>query len=76
MANAVHVRALERAVEMLGGVDALARHLEVPARWLELWLRGTASTPPDVFLRVVDLLLDRGRGLSQLKDETARRRRL
>jgi hypothetical protein len=70
MANAVEVRALERALDLLGGVEALAQHLEVPARRLELWLRGSASTPPDVFLRVADLLLDRG--LTQLKEETAR----
>ena len=70
MAKAVQVRALERALDMLGGLDALARHLEVPARRLGLCLRGTASTPSDVFLRVVDLLLDRG--LSELKEDTAR----
>lgn len=68
--NAVHARAWERVLAILGGVDALAQHLEQPVWRVKLWSRGSVSIPSDVFLKVVDLLLERE--LSQMKDETGR----
>ena len=70
MANAVRLHALVRAVAMLGSIDALARHLEQPVWRVELWLRGSVSIPPDAFMKVVDLLLERE--LSQMKEEAGR----
>jgi hypothetical protein len=57
--NPIHERALLRAAGILGGIDSLAERLQVHPAVLTMWLRGTASLPPDVFLKVVDILLER-----------------
>lgn len=57
-APTVHVRALERAAELLGGRDALEVYLGVTPVKLGLWMRGSIEPPGHVFLRVVDLLLE------------------
>lgn len=54
----VHSRALKRAVEIAGGPAALAREIGVPRAVLELYLAGQDETPPEVFLRVVDIIVD------------------
>ena len=54
----VYSRALLRATELVGGRDKLARVLRVPIYELEKWIAGEAKPPRDVFLRVVDLILD------------------
>lgn len=55
----VYVRALSRAADCFGGVDALAGHLRVDVRYLKVWLRGIGTPPLDVFLHVVDLVMER-----------------
>ena len=56
MPNTLHARALQRAAEVLGGMEPLRIYLRVPLLHLQSWMEGK-STPPDaVFLRVVDLL--------------------
>ncbi len=57
-APTVHTRALQRAAELLGGIDALRVYLDVTPIKLGIWMRGGASPPGDVFLQVVDLLLE------------------
>ena len=53
----VYARTLHRACELLGGRDALARHLGVPAAALERWI-GDIETPPlEIFLAAVDVVL-------------------
>jgi hypothetical protein len=52
----VHARALKRAAEILGGRAQLAVHLRVVPSHLELWIDGTEPTPPDIFLKAVDLI--------------------
>ncbi|MFN2646139.1 MAG: hypothetical protein ABR570_14210 [Burkholderiales bacterium] len=47
-----------RAAELLGGRDKLARVLRVPVSELDKWIAGEAKPPREVFLRVVDLILD------------------
>jgi hypothetical protein len=54
----VYSRALIRAVELVGGRDKLGRVLRVPLSELEKWIGGEAKPPREVFLRVVDLILD------------------
>lgn len=54
----VHTRALRRAAELLGGNDALRLYLGVTPVKLGIWMRGSVAPPGDVFLRVVDLLLE------------------
>jgi hypothetical protein len=54
----VHSRAVLRAAELLGGRDKLARVLRVPKADIDKWISGEAKPPREVFLRVVDLILD------------------
>lgn len=54
----VYMRALRRAAQGLGGVDALRAHLKVSMSELNSWLEGETRPPEGVFLRVVDLLAD------------------
>ena len=58
MTASVYSRALRRAAEFLGGPDQLARVLRVPKDELDKWLTGDAKPPREVFLRVVDIILD------------------
>ena len=54
----VHARALRRAAQILGGVEALRAHLGVSMKDLSRWMAGEAGAPETVFLRVVDLLAE------------------
>jgi hypothetical protein len=54
--KSVHVRALQRAAQLVGGRDRLAQHLKVRAVLLDAWMSGKRETPPGIFLRVVDLI--------------------
>jgi hypothetical protein len=54
----VYSRALLRASELVGGRDKLARVLSVPRPEIDKWIAGEAKPPREVFLRVVDLILD------------------
>ena len=54
----VYSRALLRAAELLGGREKLARVLRVPVSEIHKWIGGEAKPPREVFLRVVDLILD------------------
>ncbi|MGE5638604.1 MAG: hypothetical protein ACM30H_00790 [Clostridia bacterium] len=62
LANARGVRdlqpkLLDRAMHIAGGWPALARELGIPETRLKLLRFGPAELPPDVFLRLVDLVL-------------------
>ena len=50
------MRALRRAAQELGSVEALRAHLRVSMSQLAGWLHGEARLPDAVFLKVVDLL--------------------
>lgn len=58
----VYSRAVRKAAEMAGGREALARTLQVPRAELEKWILGEKKPPRDVFLRVVDLLIEDSAG--------------
>ena len=53
----VYARTLHRACEVLGGLDATSRHLDVPAAALTRWIGGVESPPLEVFLAAVDVVL-------------------
>jgi hypothetical protein len=53
----VYARTLHRACELLGGLDALSRHLNVSAPMLARWISGLEQPPLDVFLAAVDIVL-------------------
>jgi len=56
VSKTVHVRALRRAAQCLGGVEALRAHLQVSMSQLAGWLYGETHVPEAVFLKIVDLL--------------------
>lgn len=56
--RAVYRRAMERAAQICGGADVLAARLGVPVPQVRLWIEGVEPCPGDVFLAVVDLLVD------------------
>lgn len=58
MASSVYSRALQKACDLLGGGKKLARLLRVPVSDLERWIADEAKPPLNVFLRVVDLIID------------------
>jgi len=53
----VYARTLHRACEVVGGLDALSRHLDVPAATLARWIGGLEQPPLNVFLAAVDIVL-------------------
>ena len=54
----VYSRAVRKAAEMVGGRERLAAVLQVPAAEIETWILGEKKPPRDIFLRVVDLLIE------------------
>lgn len=65
MDSRTQISALSRAAGILGGQPALRRYLNVSAVCLGFWMAGTATTPPDVFLKIVDLIVEKD--ISDLK---------
>lgn len=55
----VRSRALWRAAEILGDSRALRLYLNVPALMLATWMSGAEPPPTDVFLKVVDLIVEK-----------------
>lgn len=55
----VHVRTLMRAAEIVGGPVELAFRLKVTPGHLSLWLGGLEPCPSHIFLKAVDLVLER-----------------
>jgi len=53
----IYARTLHRACEVLGGLEPLSRHLNVPAGTLARWIGGLDQPPIDVFLAAVDIVL-------------------
>lgn len=49
---------MRKAAELLGGRDQLAAHLGVKADEIEKWLTSTRPIPRELFLRVVEVILD------------------
>lgn len=58
MPASVHRRALERALRLAGGEEALAVRLRVDAATVRFWREGLSSIPGDAFLRIVDFLVE------------------
>ena len=57
-AASVYSRALAKAAELVGGRAELARVLQVPLAEVERWMADEAKPTREVFLRVVDIILD------------------
>jgi len=59
MGSQVRIEALRRASAIAGGPVPLRRYLRVSAAALALWMSGAVATPTDVFLKAVDLIVER-----------------
>jgi hypothetical protein len=60
VAASVYSRAVQKAADLLGGRERLAKVLLVPIAEIEKWIADRARPPREVFLRVVDIVLDEG----------------
>ena len=56
--DSVYSRALRKAAELIGGREELARILQVPPAEIERWIADEAKPPREIFLRIVDIILD------------------
>ena len=54
--STVYTRALLRAIEIAGSLDALAAFLGSSRRELDAWTRGETYPPMPIFLAVVDVV--------------------
>jgi hypothetical protein len=52
----VHARTVQRAAEIVGGIELLAGQLDVSDESLKKWLEGELPIPQDIFLRCVDIV--------------------
>ena len=57
-AASVYSRALRKAAELLGGRGPLAKVLQVPVAEIDKWIADQGKPPREIFLRIVDLILD------------------
>ena len=62
MYETVHAKAIRKAAETLGSVQELQRFLQVPSHDLLRWMNGAEEPPLQVFLRVVDIILEKPAG--------------
>ena len=58
VSTSVYSRAVRKAAEMVGGRERLARTLQVPLSEIEKWILGEKKPPRELFLRVVDLIVE------------------
>lgn len=62
----VYARTLHRACLVLGGVQQLAKHLDVSEVDLSRWLRGEVEPPEPVFLAAVEIVVLHATGSSRV----------
>ena len=55
----VYARTLRRAAELVGGERELAAQLKVSPSELTLWFGGSVQPPTNIFLKAVDIVVDR-----------------
>lgn len=55
----VHVRTLRRAADIVGGPQQLALRIRVTPSHLALWMAGSEPPPLHIFLRAVDIVVER-----------------
>ena len=58
VASSVYSRALQKAAELVGGRDRLAALLQIPKAEIDRWIADQTKPPREIFLRIVDLILD------------------
>jgi hypothetical protein len=50
--------AIRRAATMMGGLEELAKRLNVPERQLEYWMRDIGTPPDTLFFDVIDIIIE------------------
>lgn len=58
MARGVHAKALQRAASIVGGEETLRAALQAEPALFERWKKGEEEMPQEVFLRIVDIIVD------------------
>jgi hypothetical protein len=58
MVASVYSRALRKAAELLGGREKLSKVLHIPTADIDKWIADKGKPPREIFLRIVDLILD------------------
>jgi hypothetical protein len=56
----LYARCTKRAAELLGGFDKLGAYLSISPVILKRWAQGQSVPPPDVFLKIIDVVLTNG----------------
>lgn len=59
LSSALYAACIRRAADMLGGYEALGEQLKIPPRALERWALGRGVPDETIFLRIVDIVLER-----------------
>ena len=65
----VYSRALQKAAELVGGREKLSKILRVPAAEIDRWIADQAKPPREIFLRIVDLILDETTAAGEAGDQ-------
>jgi DNA-binding transcriptional regulator YdaS (Cro superfamily) len=58
MPSSVHSRAVQKAVQLAGGRQALADRLGLDLPDIEAWIAGQRRPPMAQLLQIIDLILD------------------
>lgn len=58
MRNQTHMRAVQQAAEIAGGMAPLAAFFHVSPIVIAAWIQGSLDVPPAAFLRVVDIIVE------------------
>ena len=51
--------AFRRAATMIGGLEQLAKRLNVSERQLDYWMRDIGTPPDTLFFDVIDIIIER-----------------
>ena len=54
----IHSRAVQQAIDSLGGTDQLSGYLGVSVEELARWVRDEAKPPMAILLRIADVILE------------------
>ena len=72
--SGVHAHTLQRAAQVVGGIDRLSRHLGASLQELRAWMSGEQEAPVSIFLAAVDLISSRGLAATHFRDSILSRR--
>ena len=69
MTASVYSRALQKAAQLLGGREKLSHVLQVPRPEIDKWIADEAKPPREIFLRIVDVILDESPTIPETGDK-------